>query len=29
MYLRLAGGSLNAKVREQIALAVAESNLCG
>ncbi len=25
----LAGGSLNAKVREQIALAVAESNLCG
>jgi uncharacterized peroxidase-related enzyme len=25
----LGGGSLNAKVREQIALAVAESNLCG
>ena len=25
----LAGGSLDAKVREQIALAVAESNLCG
>jgi uncharacterized peroxidase-related enzyme len=25
----LAGGSLNAKVREQIALAVAEGNLCG
>jgi uncharacterized peroxidase-related enzyme len=25
----LAGGSLNAKVREQIALAVAESNMCG
>jgi uncharacterized peroxidase-related enzyme len=25
----LAGGSFNAKVREQIALAVAESNLCG
>ena len=25
----LAGGSLNAKVREQIALAVAETNLCG
>jgi len=25
----LAGGSLNAKVREQIALVVAESNLCG
>lgn len=25
----LAGGSLNARVREQIALAVAESNLCG
>lgn len=25
----LAGGSLNAKVREQIALTVAESNLCG
>jgi uncharacterized peroxidase-related enzyme len=25
----LAGGSLNAKVREQVALAVAESNLCG
>ena len=25
----LAGGGFNAKVREQIALAVAESNLCG
>src|ERR1700677_4883268 len=25
----LAGGSLNARVREQISLAVAESNLCG
>ena len=25
----LAGGSLNPKVREQIALAVAESNMCG